>query len=147
MTDLQVHNLISAVVDDRANGLGPPPVSAPPGFSNNPLSHRQRSHGAIGGTAAPAIEKATNNRPRRSASLSESSGMIKRFRIRVHDFVLNDKHVALEDNPYNFHQVNYQQEQPPHVRPGSSLGLIHQSTSRAQGPDNRESEPSDQQSQ
>ncbi|KAG5220415.1 Dual-specificity kinase, spindle pole body (SPB) duplication and spindle checkpoint function [Salix suchowensis] len=115
----------SVIVDDRANGLGPPPVSAPPGFSNNPLSHRQRSHGAIGGTAAPAIEKATNNRPE-----------------------------ALEDNPYNFHQINYQQEQLPHVRPGSSLGLIRQSTSRAQGPDNcrpagddREPEPSDQQSQ
>ncbi|KAF7422588.1 Dual-specificity kinase, spindle pole body (SPB) duplication and spindle checkpoint function [Pleurotus ostreatus] len=113
------------IVDDRANGLGPPPVSAPPGLSNNPLSHRQRSHGAIGGTSAPAIEKATNNRPRRSASLSESS--------------------ALEDNPYNFHQINYQQEQLSHVRPGSSMGLIHQSTSRAQGPDNREPEPSDQQ--
>ncbi|KAF4577158.1 Dual-specificity kinase, spindle pole body (SPB) duplication and spindle checkpoint function [Pleurotus pulmonarius] len=120
------------IVDDRVNGLGPPPTSAPPGFNNNPLSHRQRSHGAIGGTSVPAIEKATNNRPRRSASLSESS--------------------ALEDNPYNFHQINYQQEQPPYVRPGSSLGLNHQSTSRAQGPetrraagDDREPEPSDQQ--
>ncbi len=79
--------------------------------------------------------------------------MAKRFRIRIYDYVLSVNFVALEDNPYNFHQINYQQEQPPYVRPGSSLGLNHQSTSRAQGPDirraagdDREPEPLDQQS-
>lgn len=78
--------------------------------------------------------------------------MVKQFRIRVHDYVLTVKYVALEDDPYNFHQIHYQQEQPPYVRPGSSLGLNHQ-TSRGQGHDirraagdDREPEPSDQQS-